>query len=110
MKKKHALSGLLAGLAVGGALGVLFAPKSGKQTRKDLEKHAKKISKDVSNKVSEVKDLTQEKYETMVGAAVDNYEKVQELSKEQVDYLKKSLTSKWGEAVQSEKKSTKAKK
>jgi gas vesicle protein len=107
MKKKHIFSSLLAGLAVGGALGVLLAPKSGKETRKDLEKHAKKISKNIAERLADALDVTQDRYMTIVEQAVDTYERVQDLSKEQIESLKKSFQKKWESITSQDQKNLK---
>lgn len=104
MSTKNLFKGLLAGLAVGAALGVLLAPKSGKQVRHDLRKAYKSTSKDIAKRISNIEDISKSQYEQIVDAVVNEYKKLDPITKEQLESLKSILQNKWSEIVDKNKK------
>lgn len=107
MSNKNLFKGIITGLAIGGALGVLFAPKSGKQTRQDLKKAYRATSKDIARRVNDLEDISQSKYDQIVDAVVNEYQKLDPITQEQITTLKTTLQEKWNEVAQSQSKATK---
>lgn len=99
MSTKNLFKGLLAGLAIGGILGVLLAPKSGKQVRQDLRKAYKATSKDIAKRINNIEDISKSKYDQVVEAVINEYKKLDPMTKEQIESLKATLTNKWSEIV-----------
>lgn len=99
MSKKNLLKGILFGLAVGGIAGVLLAPKSGKQTRQDLKRAYKVTSKDIAKKLNSIEDISKSKYDQIVEAVLSEYQKLDPMTKEQLESLKTILQNKWNEIV-----------
>jgi gas vesicle protein len=99
MSTKNLFKGLLAGLAIGGILGVLLAPKSGKQVRQDLRKAYKATSKDIAKRLDNIEDISKSKYDQVVEAVINEYKKLDPMTKEQIESLKATLTNKWSEIV-----------
>jgi|694.fasta_scaffold09405_13 gas vesicle protein len=99
MSTKNLFKGLIAGLAIGGLLGILLAPKSGKQVRHDLKKAYKSTSQDVAKRISSIEDISKSQYEQIVEAVVNEYKKLDPITKEQIDSLKSILQNKWSETV-----------
>lgn len=99
MSKKNLLKGILFGLAVGGIAGVLLAPKSGKQTRQDLKRAYKVTSKDIAKKLNSIEDISKSKYDQIVEVVLSEYQKLDPMTKEQLESLKTILQNKWNEIV-----------
>lgn len=99
MSTKNLFKGLLAGLAIGGILGVLLAPKSGKQVRQDLRKAYKATSKDIAKRINNIEDISKSKYDQVVEAVINEYKKLDPMTKEQIESLKATLQNKWSEIV-----------
>lgn len=99
MSKKSLLKGILLGLAVGGVAGVLLAPKSGKQIRQDLKKAYKSTSRDIAKKINSIEDLTKSKYDQIVDSVLTEYQKLDPITKEQLESLKTILNNKWNEIM-----------
>jgi len=93
--KKNIFKTLVVGTALGGALGVLFAPKSGKETRKDIRRAYHDVSKDVAARAKEAGKMTRQTYDQIVDTAVSEYQRVKEMTDEQVDALKTRLKEEW---------------
>ena len=107
MSNKNLFKGIIAGLAIGGALGVLFAPKSGKQTRQDLQKAYRATSKDIARRINDLEDISQSKYDQIVDAVVNEYQKLDPITQEQIETLKATLQEKWNEVAEAQSKVTK---
>jgi gas vesicle protein len=108
MSNKNLFKGIMAGLAIGGAIGVLFAPKSGRQTRQDLKKAYRATSKDIARRINDLEDISQSKYDQIVDAVVNEYQKLDPITQEQIDALKATLQDKWNEVAKA-KSNTKVK-
>jgi gas vesicle protein len=110
MSNKNLFKGIMAGLAIGGAIGVLFAPKSGRQTRQDLKKAYRATSKDIARRMNDLEDISQSKYDQIVDAVVNEYQKLDPITQEQIEALKATLQDKWNEVAKAQASSnTKAK-
>ncbi len=107
MSNKNLFKGIMAGLAIGGALGVLFAPKSGRQTRQDLKKAYRATSKDIAKRINDLEDMSQSKYDQIVDAVVNEYQKLDPITQEQIETLKTTLQEKWNEVAETQSKVTK---
>jgi gas vesicle protein len=107
MSNKNLFKGIITGLAIGGALGVLFAPKSGKQTRQDLKKAYRATSKDIAKRINDLEDMSQLKYDQIVDAVVNEYQKLDPITQEQIKTLKTTLQEKWNEVAEAQSKVTK---
>ncbi len=90
---KNTLRGFVIGALVASAATLLFAPKSGTKTRNDIKKLIKTISKKMEKEFGDLNSLSQEKYETLVSAALKEYAKTSKVAKgfisEASDLLKK---------------------
>ena len=110
MSNNNLFKGIMAGLAIGGAIGVLFAPKSGRQTRQDLKRAYKATSKDIARRINDLEDISQSKYDQIVDAVVNEYQKLDPITQEQIEALKATLQDKWNEVAKAQASSnTKAK-
>jgi gas vesicle protein len=107
MSNKNLFKGIITGLAIGGVLGVLFAPKSGKQTRQDLKKAYRATSKDIARRINDLEDISQSKYDQIVDAVVNEYQKLDPITQEQIETLKTTLQEKWNEVAEAQSKVTK---
>jgi gas vesicle protein len=107
MSNKNLFKGIITGLAIGGVLGVLFAPKSGKQTRQDLKKAYRATSKDIARRMNDLEDISQSKYDQIVDAVVNEYQKLDPITQEQIETLKTTLQEKWNEVAEAQSKATK---
>jgi gas vesicle protein len=107
MSNKNLFKGIMAGLAIGGAIGVLFAPKSGRQTRQDLKKAYRTTSKDIARRIDDLEDISKAKYDQIVDAVVNEYQKLDPITQEQIETLKATLQDKWNEVAKSQAKNTK---
>ena len=99
MSTKNLFKGLIAGLAIGGTLGILLAPKSGKQVRHDLKKAYRSTSKDIAKRIGNIEDISKAQYEQIVDAVVNEYKKLDPITKEQLLSLRTLLQNKWVEIV-----------
>lgn len=99
MSKKNLLKGIIFGLAVGGIAGILLAPKSGKQTRQDLKRAYKMTSKEIAKKLNNLEDISKSKYDQIVDSVLNEYQKLDPMTKEQLESLKTILQNKWNEVV-----------
>ena len=102
MSNKNLFKGIMAGLAIGGVIGVLFAPKSGRQTRQDLKRAYKATSKDIAKRINDLEDISQSKYDQIVDAVVNEYQKLDPITQEQIDALKATLQDKWNEVAKAQ--------
>jgi gas vesicle protein len=102
MSNKNLFKGIMAGLAIGGVIGVLFAPKSGRQTRQDLKKAYRATSKDIAKRINDLEDISQSKYDQIVDAVVNEYQKLDPITQEQIDALKATLQDKWNEVAEAQ--------
>ncbi|MDD3776962.1 MAG: YtxH domain-containing protein [Actinomycetota bacterium] len=81
-------TGFLLGVVAGAIAAMLLTPKSGKELRSDIKKVAADIKKEAEHKASQVKDLTQKKYEHIVNSTIAGYEKVKELTQKEIEAIK----------------------
>jgi gas vesicle protein len=102
MSNKNLFKGIITGLAIGGALGVLFAPKSGRQTRQDLKRAYRSTSRDIAKRINDLEDISQSKYDQIVDAVVNEYQKLDPITQEQIETLKATLQDKWNEVAESQ--------
>jgi gas vesicle protein len=102
MSNKNLFKGIMAGLAIGGVIGVLFAPKSGRQTRQDLKRAYKATSKDIAKRINDLEDISQSKYDQIVDAVVNEYQKLDSITQEQIEALKATLQDKWSEVAKAQ--------
>ena len=96
-KKGIILGGLLA--AAGAVIG-LAATRTGKDLSKELEGDLKTIAKKLKKKLSDLQDITQEKYEELVETITDEYAKKKSLAGKSKDELIAALKMKWREMEQ----------
>lgn len=94
---KKFLKGLLTGAAIGGALGVLFAPKSGKETRQDIKDFYNKSRQEILKRAKKFKKLSQEQYNKIVKAVVEEGGKTLKIAGRDLTKLKKDLIAEYNE-------------
>lgn len=115
-KKPVLLKKAISTVAIGSALGAILAAgaaayfftqtKTGKATAKDLKKSAADLSKEISGRVTEMKKITQTKYNDIVEEVVNEYAAQKKVGAHTVKALKKDLQSHW-KAVEKELKGKK---
>jgi gas vesicle protein len=99
-KKRPFISGILIGGAVGAVAALLMAPKSGKELRKDLQKWYKLMEKDVDSTLTRVKSVSQSTYKATVDKVIAAYDKVKDLSKDDLEKIREQLLAKWNHALE----------
>ncbi len=92
-KKGLILGGLL---AVAAAIGFAMS-KEGQQLSEDLQKDLKTLAKHVKKSLHKMEDITKEKFDDVVTAVVEEYEKKKELAIDAKKSLINALQSKWHE-------------
>lgn len=86
-----ALGALAAGVVAGAIGGILLAPKSGAETRADIADTAEKIKHDITEQLSNAKEVTLEKYHSVVDSVVQKYQDTKNITGEEAGELKKEL-------------------
>lgn len=79
------------GALAGAIAGLLLAPKSGKETRADIQTTVMKIKDDLVTKLSDLKEISEDKYQEIAATVVDSYEKSKEITAEQAQEIKENL-------------------
>ena len=92
-KKGLILGGLL---AVAAAVGFVIS-KEGQQLTEELQKNLKTLAKQVKKSLSNLEDVTKERYDELVTTIVDEYEKKMKLGEDAKKALIKALQAKWRE-------------
>jgi gas vesicle protein len=92
----HAKAGIPIGAFAVGALagalaGILLAPKSGKETRADIQETVMKVKDDLVVKLTELKEITEDKYKEIAAAVVAKYEDTKAITTEQAEEIKENL-------------------
>jgi gas vesicle protein len=83
--------GLVVGAVTGAIGGVLFAPKSGKETRQEIKDYASDIKENVSEKISDLGQVTRDKYNAIVDAVVGSYEDAKKISGREAEEMRRDL-------------------
>lgn len=84
-------------LAAGAAAYFFTQTKSGQATAKKIQTLAANLSKEISARLSQVKQLTQDRYEQIVDQVVDEYAAQRKVGKHTVKTLKRDLKNHWRE-------------
>lgn len=79
------------GALAGAIAGLLLAPKSGKETRADIQGTVMKIKDDLVAKLSELKEISEDKYKEIAASVVESYEKSKDITTEQAQEIKENL-------------------
>ncbi len=85
----------MAGAVLGLAAGLFLQSKKGKELTKDARKKAIKLEAKVMKKLSEMGEMTKEKYEEVVDQLVEHYGKTKELAQKELPEVRKWLLSRW---------------
>lgn len=97
MAKKHPariLAGL--GLAAIGATGAyLFYGKDAKKNRKQVKAWAMKMRAEALEKIEKLKDMDKASYEKIIDDVAKRYEKVKDVSSEELSKLSRELKGHW---------------
>ncbi|PIT97191.1 hypothetical protein COT77_02900 [Candidatus Berkelbacteria bacterium CG10_big_fil_rev_8_21_14_0_10_41_12] len=88
---KGAAIGGTVGIIAGAIAGVLFAPKPGKETREDIKNYLNEIKDKVAKQVSDVSELTREKYAEISHKVVSNYRDLKKISDDQAGEIEQDL-------------------
>lgn len=95
VKKTLAVGGAIAGLsAIAGAY-FLFGTKEGAKKRKAIKGWALKAKGEVLEKIEQAKDLTEDKYMSLIDSAMGKYYKLKDKYGDDVDLLASELKSYW---------------
>lgn len=100
-RHEHASTGIfafLAGAAAMAAAGAyyLYGP-DGKEHKRTLDKGVDRLKKEILTRMSELSDITQEKYEDVVDETMKKYGLVKRIGKEKAGRLSLSLKKRWEE-------------
>jgi hypothetical protein len=103
--KKDTTKSVKKGLAIGGAvvagLGAiagayfLYGTKAGEQKRKAVKGWMLKAKGEALEKIEAIKDITEEKYLSVIDSVMGKYDKLQDKYGDDVNLLKKELKSYW---------------
>jgi gas vesicle protein len=95
-KKGLLMGGILTTLAIVG----LAMTKTGIQLSDALQDDLKALTKKVKKHLSDLEDITEEKYDEMVGDITDEYDKKRKWASEEKKSIISALREKWGEMVE----------
>lgn len=101
-----------AGLAAGAALAayLLTSPKDRKKAALAVKNWMSDMKKEVASRVKSAKDLTQQKYESIVDEVAPKYETLKDVSANEVKSFSKELKAHWGNLLKATSKIKRAKK
>jgi gas vesicle protein len=91
MEKGTFVEGIAIGAVAGVIAGLLLARKSGKETRDEIMADLVEIKDNIAKRVEALEDLTQEKYEEVVRAAVREYTAAEKITLDQAQELEAKL-------------------
>ncbi|MFH0819256.1 MAG: hypothetical protein V1898_04640 [Patescibacteria group bacterium] len=91
-------------VAATGAVLFFTKTKAGEQTAKKIKEYATHLGKEISHKVTEIKDISQIKYEKIVDDIVDEYSKKKKIATTTTKAIKKDLKAHWKEVKKELKK------
>ncbi len=94
---KNGLKGFVVGALIASAAALLFAPKSGTKTRNDIKKLIKTISKKMEKEFGDLSSLSQEKYESLVSAALKEYTKTSKVAKGFIEEAQDLFKKQWND-------------
>ena len=103
---KGVIIGASVGILAGAIARILFAPQSGKETRRDIAKYLHQIKEDVAKQLSELGEITKEKYDEVVGRVVNVYETEKKISAEDASDIKEKLVNNYHEVAEAASKPT----
>lgn len=90
-KSGIAIGSLALGAIAGAIAGLLFAPKSGRETRGEIADTLTTIKDEIAVRLSELKDITQDTYHSVVDSVVQVYQDTREITDEQAVKIKSDL-------------------
>lgn len=85
------IGSLALGAIAGAVAGILLAPKAGKETRQDIKSTLMHIKDDVAAKISELKDITEHTYHSVIDTVVKTYEDTKQLTADEAGTIKADL-------------------
>lgn len=83
------------GFALGALAGAMFAPKSGKETRKDISNWMTNMSEELNSRVRQSKDLTVDKYNSIVDEVSYKYRKMNGIKQSELEDFVSDLKMRW---------------
>lgn len=92
-KKGLLLGGILTTIAIIG----LATTKSGEKLSEELQGDLKSLTKKVKGRLSDMEDITEEKYDELVTVVTDEYDKKRKWAGDAKKSLISALHEKWGE-------------
>ena len=96
-KTKGVIIGASVGVLAGAIAGILFAPQSGKETREDIAEYLHEMKEKIATELSEIGEVTKEKYDEVVDRIVKVYETEKKISVEDAADIKEKLISNYHE-------------
>lgn len=100
MENKFKKGLILGGLLAVGAVVGLALTKDGQELTEELQKDLKTLSKHLKKNLHQLEDVTQENFNDLVVAVVEEYTKNKELASEAKKTLIAALQAKWQEMDQ----------
>lgn len=85
----------LFGLALGALLGYMFSPRSGKANRERAKNWMNEMSADIQDRIDQIRDLTAERYNSIVDDVAYKYKKMQNIKSEELDDFVTDLKMRW---------------
>ncbi|MEW6353881.1 MAG: YtxH domain-containing protein [Pseudomonadota bacterium] len=79
------------GALTGALAGILLAPKAGRETREDIKETLVTLKDDIAERLSELKEVTQEKYRDVVDSVIEAYKSTKELTEQQAQEARSNL-------------------
>ncbi len=85
----------LLGFALGALAGVFLAPKSGKENRDNVANWMNNMSEELNRRIHSMRDMTTEKYNSLVDDVAYKYRKMQGIKQSEVDDFVSDLKMRW---------------
>jgi gas vesicle protein len=88
---KGTFIGFVIGFIAGGVTALLLTAKTGEELRSDIKRISKEVVDKVKEETDNVKNLTKEKYDSIVNNVISSYKKLKDLTEKEIEFIKKVI-------------------